>query len=30
MLEWLWRRQDARQLAQADAEALPHDHGAEA
>ena len=30
LLRWLRRRQDARRLAQADAEALIHDHGAEA
>jgi hypothetical protein len=30
MRRWLRRRQDARRLAQADAEALIRDHGAEA
>jgi hypothetical protein len=30
MLRWLRRRQEARRLAQADAEALIRDHGAEA
>jgi len=30
VLQWLRRRQDARRLAQADAEALIRDHGAEA
>jgi hypothetical protein len=30
VLQWLSRRQDARRLAQADAEALIRDHGAEA
>jgi hypothetical protein len=30
ILRWLRRRQDARRLAHADAEALIHDHGAEA
>ena len=30
MLRWLRRRQDARRLAQLDAEALIRDHGAEA
>jgi len=30
MLRWLCRRQEARRLAQADAEALIRDHGAEA
>jgi hypothetical protein len=30
LLRWLRRRRDARRLAQADAEALIHDHGAEA
>jgi hypothetical protein len=29
MLRWFRRRQDARRLAQADAEALIRDHGAE-
>ncbi len=30
MLQWLRRRQEGRRLAQADAEALIHDHGGEA
>jgi hypothetical protein len=30
MLQWLRRRQEAHRLAQADAEALIRDHGAEA
>ena len=30
LLRWFRRRRDARRLAQADAEALIHDHGAEA
>jgi len=30
VLQWLRRRQEARRLAQADAEALIRDHGAEA
>jgi uncharacterized protein YjiS (DUF1127 family) len=30
MLRWIRRRQDARRLAQLDAEALIRDHGAEA